>query len=137
MRTVITAVVATAFLLTACGGSAAPLAASEVIPKLEASGIDCTETADQPVEDGIAATAVTCAIGETGGIVTIVAESAEELDKAKSELCAQIPNEQGNLELASGNAWLSVALSTAGIGAAQVAEALGGQVAKIKDYCAV
>ena len=136
MRTVIAAVAATAFLLTACGGSAAPLAADEVIPKLEAAGLDCTETAIEPVEEGIAATAVTCALGDAGGIVTIVAESADEITKAKAELCAQIPDDQGNLELATGETWLSVTLSTVGVSAAQVAEALGGQVAKIKDYCA-
>lgn len=122
--------------LTACGGSAAPLAASDVIPKLEAAGIDCTETAEEPVEEGIAATAVTCAIGDAGGVVVIVAESADEITKAKAELCAQIPDEQGNLEVATGETWLAVTLSTVGVGAAQVAEALGGQVAKIKDYCA-
>ncbi|MEY3733154.1 MAG: hypothetical protein RL347_513 [Actinomycetota bacterium] len=134
-RYLATAAVA-ALALTACGGSAAPLAASDVIPKLEAAGIDCTETAEEPVEEGIAATAVTCALGDSGGIVTIVAESADEITKAKAELCAQIPDEQGNLELAAGETWLSVTLSTVGVGASQVAEALGGQVAKIKDYCA-
>jgi len=122
--------------LAACGGSAAPLTPDEVVPKLEAAGIDCTETASEPVQEAIAATAVTCALGESGGIVVIVAESADELDKAKAELCAQIPDDQGNLEIASGNAWLSVTLSTVGVGAAQVAEALGGSASKIKDYCA-
>lgn len=130
------AVAATALVLAGCGGSAAPLAASDVIPKLEAAGIDCTETAEEPVEEGIAATAVTCAIGDAGGVVVIVAESADEITKAKAELCAQIPDEQGNLEVATGETWLAVTLSTIGVGAAQVAEALGGQVAKIKDYCA-
>jgi len=127
---------ATALLLTACGGSASPLTADEVLPKLEAAGIDCTETAEEPVEEGIAATAVTCALGDAGGVVVIVAESADEITKAKAELCAQIPDEQGNLEVAAGETWLAVTLSTVGVGAAQVAEALGGQVAKIKDYCA-
>jgi hypothetical protein len=51
-------------------------------------------------------------------------------------LCAQIPDEQGNLEVATGDAWLSVTLSTVGIGPAQVAEALGGTVSKITEYCA-
>ena len=122
--------------LSACGGSAGPLAASDVVPKLEAAGIDCTETSSEPVEEGIAATAVTCAIGEAGGVVVIVAESADELDKAKAELCAQIPDDQGNLEIATGETWLSVTLSTVGVGAAQVAEALGGEAVKIKDFCA-
>lgn len=123
--------------LTACGGgSSAPLTADEVVPKLEASGLDCTETSSEAVEEGIAATAVTCALGEAGGVVAIVAESGEELDKAKSELCAQIPDEQGNLEIATGDAWLSVTLSTVGVGAAQVAEALGGEAVKVKDFCA-
>ena len=123
--------------LTACsGGSSAPLAPDEVVPKLEASGLDCTETSSEAVEEGIAATAVTCALGDAGGVVVIVAESSEELDKAKAELCAQIPDDQGNLEIASGNAWLSVTLSTVGVGAAQVAEALGGEAVKIKDFCA-
>jgi hypothetical protein len=135
-RTLLIGTFVAALALAACGSSPAPLTAEEVIPKLEAAGIECTETSSQPVEDGIAATAVTCALGESGGIVTIVAESSEEAAKAKLELCAQIPNEQGNLELASGDAWLSVTLSTVGVGAAQVAEALGGQVAKVKDYCA-
>lgn len=106
------------------------------MPKLESAGIDCTETSTSPVEDGIVATAVTCALGETGGVVVIVAESAEEIDKARLELCAQIPGEQGNLEVATGDAWLSVTLSTVGVGAAQVAEALGGKVSKITEYCA-
>ena len=79
---------------------------------------------------------MTCALGEAGGVVVIVGESAAEIDKAKAELCAQIPEGQGNLELATGDAWLSVTLSTVGIGAAQVAEALGGQAVKIDDYCA-
>ena len=123
--------------LTACsGGSSAPLTPDEVVPKLEASGLDCTETSSEAVEEGIAATAVTCALGDAGGVVVIVAESSEELDKAKAELCAQIPDDQGNLEIASGNAWLSVTLSTVGVGAAQVAEALGGEAVKIKDFCA-
>jgi hypothetical protein len=125
-----------ALLLTACGGSASPLAVDEVVPKLEAGGIDCSETSTAPVEDGIAATAVTCALGETGGVVVIVAESADEINKARLELCSQIPNEQGNLEVATGDAWLSVTLSTVGVGAAQVAEALGGEVSKITEYCA-
>ncbi len=123
-------------MLAACGGSAAPLTVDEVVPKLEAAGIDCSETSTAPVEDGIAATAVTCALGDTGGVVVIVAESADEINKARLELCAQIPNEQGNLEVATGDAWLSVTLSTVGVGAAQVAEALGGEVSKITEYCA-
>ena len=122
--------------LTACGGSAAPLAPDEVIPKLEAAGLTCSETASEAVQESIAATAVTCALEDTGGVVVIVAESTEELDKARAELCATIPDDQGNLEIASGNAWLSVTLSTVGVGAAQVAEALGGQAVKIKDFCA-
>jgi hypothetical protein len=79
---------------------------------------------------------VTCALGETGGVVVIVADSADEIGKAKLELCAQIPDEQGNLEVATGDAWLSVTLSTVGTGPAQVAEALGGTVTKITEYCA-
>ena len=122
--------------LSACGGSAAPLAASDVVSKLEAAGIECSETSSEPVEEGIAATAVTCALSEAGGVVVIVAESADEIEKAQAELCAQIPESQGNLEVATGDAWLSVTLSTVGVGAPQVAEALGGTVAKIKDYCA-
>lgn len=106
------------------------------MPKLESAGLACTETSSEAVEEGIAATAVTCVLGEAGGVVVIVAESAEELDKAKSELCAQIPEEQGNLEIATGQTWLSVTLSTVGVGAAQVAEALGGEAVKIKDFCA-
>jgi hypothetical protein len=125
-----------AFLLAACGGSASPLTAEEVVPKLEAAGITCTDTSTAPVEEGIAATAVTCALGETGGVVVIVADSADEIGKARLELCAQIPDEQGNLEVATGDAWLSVTLSTVGIGPAQVAEALGGTVSKITEYCA-
>ena len=131
------AVIAVAGLaLTACGGSAAPLAPDEVIPKLEAAGLTCSETASEAVQESSAATAVTCALEDTGGVVVIVAESTEELDKARAELCATIPDDQGNLEIASGNAWLSVTLSTVGVGAAQVAEALGGQAVKIKDFCA-
>ena len=81
------------------------------------------------------------AIGEKkGGLDFLVHALAfakkEELDKAKSELCAQIPDDQGNLELATGDAWLSVTLSTVGVGAAQVAEALGGEAVKVKDFCA-
>jgi hypothetical protein len=125
-----------ALLLAACGGSASPLTAEEVVPKLEAAGITCTDTSTAPVEEGIAATAVTCALGETGGVVVIVADSADEIGKARLELCAQIPDEQGNLEVATGDAWLSVTLSTVGIGPAQVAEALGGTVSKITEYCA-
>lgn len=106
------------------------------MPKLEAAGITCTDTSTAPVEEGIAATAVTCALGETGGVVVIVADSADEIAKAQLELCAQIPDEQGNLEVATGDAWLSVTLSTVGIGPAQVAEALGGTVTKITEYCA-
>jgi hypothetical protein len=128
--------VGTALLLAACGGSASPLTAEEVVPKLEAAGITCTDTSTAPVEEGIVATAVTCALGETGGVVVIVADSADEIGKAKLELCAQIPDEQGNLEVATGDAWLSVTLSTVGIGPAQVAEALGGTVTKITEYCA-
>lgn len=128
--------VGTALLLAACGGSASPLTAEEVVPKLEAAGINCTDTSTAPVEEGIVATAVTCALGETGGVVVIVADSADEIGKAKLELCAQIPDEQGNLEVATGDAWLSVTLSTVGIGPAQVAEALGGTVTKITEYCA-
>ena len=136
MRTVIAAVVTTAFLVTACGGSAAPLTPDEGIPKLEAAGLECSETAREPVQEAIAATAVTCALGDAGGIVVIVAESAEDIDKARLELCSQIPDEQGNLEVATGTDWLSVTLSTVGVGPAQVAEALGGQVSKVKDYWA-
>ena len=72
----------------------------------------------------------------TAGVVVIVADSADEIGKARLELCAQIPDEQGNLEVATGDAWLSVTLSTVGIGPAQVAEALGGTVSKITEYCA-
>ena len=129
-------VVAAAFLLTACGGSDGPLSVNDVVPKLEAAGIACTESSSEPVEEGIVATAVTCALGESGGVVVIVADEATEIDKARSELCAQIPDEQGNLEVAHGNAWLSVTLSTVGVGAAQVAEALGGEVSKVGTYCA-
>ena len=136
MRFVLVGLAAAGLALTACGGSASPVTADEVVPKLEAAGIDCTETSSEPVEAGIAATAVTCALGESGGVVVIVAESAEEIGKAKAELCAQVLNSQGNLEVASGETWLSVTLSTVGVGAAQVAEALGGQVQKVKDYCA-
>ena len=136
MRPPLIGIVLAGLALAACGGSASPLTVDEVVPKLEAAGIDCTETSSEPVEDDIAATAVTCALGEAGGVVVIVAESAAEIDKARSELCAQIPDEQGNLEVASGETWLSVTLSTVGIGATQVAEALGGQAVKIKDYCA-
>ncbi len=125
-----------ALTLAACGGSTSTLTADEVVPKLEASGIDCTETSSEPVEEGIAATAVTCALGESGGVVVIVADSADEIAKARLELCAQIPDEQGNLEVATGETWLSVTLSTVGVGPAQVAEALGGQVTKITEYCA-
>lgn len=137
MRRSLIGIAIAALALTACGGgSSAPLTPDEVVPKLEASGLTCTETSNEPVEAGIAATAVTCALGEAGGVVVIVAESASELDKAKLELCAQIPDEQGNLEIATGEVWLSVTLSTVGVGAAQVAEALGGEAVKIKDFCA-
>ena len=136
MRRYLIGIAIAGLALTACGGGSAPLTADEVVPKLEASGLDCTETSSEAVEEGIAATAVTCALGEAGGVVVIVAESGEELDKAKSELCAQIPDDQGNLEIATGETWLSVTLSTVGVGAAQVAEALGGQAVKIKDFCA-
>lgn len=136
MRRYLIGIALAGLALTACGGSAAPLTVDEVVPKLEAAGIDCTETSTEPVEDAIAATAVTCALGESGGVVVIVAESAEELGKARSELCAQVPDQQGNLEIASGETWLSVTLSTVGVGAAQVAEALGGQSQKVKDFCA-
>lgn len=127
---------AAAIVLAACGGSSGPLSVNDVVPKLEAAGIDCTETSSEPVEEGIVATAVTCALGESGGVVVIVADEAAEIDKARKELCSQIPDEQGNLEVATGNAWLSVTLSTVGVGAAQVAEALGGEVSKIDAYCA-
>lgn len=129
-------VVAATFMLTACGGSEGPLSVNDVVPKLEAAGIDCTESSSEPVEEGIAATAVTCALGDSGGVVVIVADESAEIDKARDELCAQIPEEQGNLEVATGNAWLSVTLSTVGVGAAQVAEALGGEVSKVGTYCA-
>lgn len=135
-RRICTAVAAAAVLLAACGGSSGALTTEDVVPKLEAAGIDCTETSSQPVEDGIAATAVTCALGETGGVVVIVADSPDEIAKAKAELCAQIPGEQGNLEIAHGENWLSVTLSTVGVGAAQVSEALGGEISKIDQYCA-
>lgn len=136
MRTHLIGLAIIGLALTACSGSAAPLTAEEVVPKLEAAGITCTDDSSQPVEEGIAATAVTCALGEAGGVVVIVAESAEEIDKAQAELCAQIPDSQSNLEVATGSEWLSVTLSTVGVGASQVAEALGGKVSKIKDYCA-
>jgi hypothetical protein len=136
MRLTLVGMAIAGLALTACGGSAAPMTPDEVVPKLEAAGIDCTETASEPVQDAIAATAVTCALGESGGIVVIVAESTDELAKAKDELCGEVPDEQGNLEVAAGDTWLAVTLSTVGVGAAQVAEALGGSVSKIKDYCA-
>jgi hypothetical protein len=136
-RTLIIGTVLAALALAACGGTPAPLSADEVVPKLEAAGIDCTETSSEPVREGINATAVTCALGEAGGVVVIVAESAEEINKARLELCSQIPDEQGNLEVASGDAWLSVTLSTVGVGPAKVAEALGGTVSKITEYCTV
>lgn len=138
-RNVVTTVLGSAVIalaVTACGGSSGPLSVNDVVPKLEAAGVDCTETSSEPVEEGIVATAVTCALGESGGIVVIVADEPAEIDKARKELCAQIPDEQGNLEVATGNAWLSVTLSTVGVGAAQVAEALGGEVTKIDAYCA-
>lgn len=130
-----------AVALAACGGGGSdaaptPLTAAEVTPKLEAAGIDCTETANRPLEEGIAATAVTCALGDTGGVVVIVATSADEVAKAKLELCAQAAEEQGGLELAFGDTWLSVVLSTQGVQAQQVADALGGQVQKVSEYCA-
>ena len=126
-----------ALVLSACGGSSStPLTAADVEPKLSSAGIDCSETSSQPLEDGIGATAVTCALGESGGIVVIVADSADEVAKAKAELCATVTPDQGNLDLAYGDTWLSVTLSTAGIGAPQVADALGGQVATTTDYCA-
>ena len=136
MRLTLIGMAISGLALTACGGSAAQLTPDEVIPKLEAAGLECSETAREPVQEAIAATAVTCALGDAGGIVVIVAESAEDIDKARLELCSQIPDEQGNLEVATGTDWLSVTLSTVGVGPAQVAEALGGQVSKIKDYCA-
>jgi hypothetical protein len=122
--------------LTACGGSAGPLTADDVVPRLEAAGIDCTETSSEPIETGVQATAVTCVLGEAGGIVVIVAESAEEIAKAQRELCSQVDPAQGNLQLAAGEHWLSVTLSTVGVGAAQVAEALGGTASQVKAYCA-
>lgn len=132
---VLPAVVA-ALVLTACGGAAGPLAADDVVSSLEAAGIDCTETSSEPVQESIAATAVTCALGEAGGIVVIVAESSDDLGKAQEELCSTVQPAQGNLDLATGDYWLSVTLSTVGVGAAQVAEALGGQATKIKQFCA-
>jgi hypothetical protein len=136
MRLPLVGIALAGLALTACGGSAAPMTPDEVVPKLEAAGIECTETASEPVQEAIAATAVTCALGESGGIVVIVAESTDELAKAKDELCGEVPDEQGNLEVAAGDTWLAVTLSTVGVGAAQVAEALGGSASKIKDYCA-
>lgn len=131
------AAVLAAVTLAGCGGgSSTPLTADEVAPKLEAAGIDCSETASRPVEEGIDATAVTCALGETGGVVVIVAQSAEEVAKAKTELCAQVAEAQSGLELAYGENWLSVVLSTQGVQAQQVADALGGQVQKVTEYCA-
>ena len=60
MRRHLIGIVIAGLALTACGGgSSAPLAADEVVPKLEASGLDCTETSSEAVEEGIAATAVT------------------------------------------------------------------------------
>ena len=74
-----------ALVLSACGGSSStPLTAADVEPKLSSAGIDCSETSSQPLEDGIGATAVTCALGESGGIVVIVADSADEVAKAQA-----------------------------------------------------
>ena len=136
MRLHLVAIAIAGLALTACGGSAGPLTPDEVVPKLEAAGLECTETTSEAVQESIAATAVTCVLADAGGIVVIVAESTEDLDKARTELCGTIPDEQGNLEIASGDAWLSVTLSTVGVGAAQVAEALGGDAVKIKEFCA-
>jgi hypothetical protein len=122
--------------LTACASTAGPLTVDDVVPKLEAAGIDCTETSSEPIQDAVQATAVTCVLGDSGGIVVIVAESAEEIDKARTQLCSEVDPAQGNLDLASGEHWLSVTLSTVGVGAPQVAEALGGTATKVKDYCA-
>ena len=80
--------------------------------------------------------AIVASLMGIAGVVVIVADSADEIAKARLELCAQIPGEQGNLEVATGETWLSVTLSTVGVGPAQVAEALGGQVTKITEYCA-
>lgn len=126
----------TALALTACGGAAGPLAADDVVPRLEGAGIDCTEESSEPIQSGVQATAVTCVLAEAGGIVVIVAESSDELTKARGELCGEVEPAQGNLELAHGDYWLSVTLSTVGVGAREVAEALGGTANRVKDYCA-
>jgi uncharacterized protein YbjT (DUF2867 family) len=137
MRRYLIGIVTVGLALTACGGGdSGPLAADDVVPKLEAAGLDCTETSSEAVQESIAATAVTCALGEAGGIVVIVADSSDDLAKAQQELCSQVDPAQGNLDLASGDYWLSVTLSTVGVGATQVADALGGKATKIKEFCA-
>jgi hypothetical protein len=134
----VVALALSALVLAGCGGgSSSQLTVEDVEPRLESAGIDCTETSSKPLEDGIAATAVTCALGAAGGVVVIIADSADEMAKAKAELCAAAAAEQGELELASGDTWLSVVATTQDVTAEQVADALGGQVQKVADYCAV
>ena len=118
------------------------LTPANVEAKLTEAGIECGEvgTEDSTEEDGIKVTAVSCTIGQDGGIVVAIAPSVDEMVKAKADFCGSFEEAEGDTlgdeatELAYGSTWLALTLTTE-VTAAQVADALGGTATTTGEYC--
>ena len=114
------------------------LTPANVEAKLGAAGITCDEigTEKSTEEDGINVTAVSCAIGEDGGVVVAIAPSVEEMVKAKADFCGSfdVTVEDDGTEMAYGDTWLALTLTPA-VSASDVASALGGTAIATSEYC--
>lgn len=118
------------------------LTPANVEAKLADAGIECGEvgTEDSTEEDGITVTAVSCTIGQDGGIVVAIAPSVDEMVKAKADFCGSFEEAEGDslgdeaTELAYGETWLALTLTTE-VTAGQVADALGGTATTTGEYC--
>jgi hypothetical protein len=138
--TLVTSVAAAAFALTACSGSASSgevLTATKIAEQLEQ--FDCTsiESAREQDEEGNAYSVVTCELGSTGGIVVNVVDSVEDFTGVRALACTSVVgnDEAANFDVAFGDNWVGLAVSTSGIGVQDLADALGGKVGTLQEFC--
>lgn len=133
------AVSAAALLLAACSGSSSggDITAVKVAEQLET--FDCTniESDRQEDDEGNTYTVVSCELGSSGGIAVNVADSAEDFTAIKAFACSDVVGneEAAGLQVAYGDNWLGIAISTTGVGAQDLADSLGGTVGSIQDFC--
>lgn len=142
MRTplaIVVTVTCAGVLLSACSGSSSgdELTAATVAERLEAFDCSTLESTREEDEEGNSYSVVTCELGSSGGIVVNVVDTAEDFTSVRALACTDVVGNEdaADFQVAYGDNWLGVAISTSGVGVQDLADSLGGTVGSLQDFC--